>query len=71
MAGGTDLGNLMKILRHGLPVFTIVILLALIGPDRFDWRFALVGFLGPLLIIAAAIGLHTLRRRGRERRGVF
>ncbi len=59
-------------LRHWLPVLTIVILLALIGPERFDWRFALLGFLAPVAVIAAAVGLHILRRRrGREGRDVF
>ncbi len=60
------------VLCRWFPLLTIVTLLALVGLDRFDWRFALVGFLAPLAVIAAAVGLHVLRRRwGSKERDVF
>jgi len=62
----------MMVLRRWFPLITIVTLLALVGLDRFDWRFALFGFLAPLALFAAAVALHVLRRRSDgEGRGVF
>ncbi|WP_305313068.1 hypothetical protein [Phenylobacterium sp.] len=62
----------MKTFRYLLPILAVVALAALIGPDRFDWRYVLFGFLAPLVLFGLALALHALSRRlARSRRGVL